>query len=127
MKTEEYEEFYCDCCKTFTKILKTTLKKRKYEKNKKFCVECYSKIVPKHGPKKIDFYPEEIRDIINLDVLPYERVMEVKDVLKTKKKVSFKCKICESESVISFVNMKTRKYAKFEPICQKCILKYVYF
>jgi len=74
--------------------------------------------------KSISFYPKEIRDIIHEKVLPYSRIIKIADKLKTKKLIKFICQECQKESTLRFDKLNGRKYAKLEPVCSECIMKY---
>lgn len=74
--------------------------------------------------KSISFYPKEIRNIIHEKILPYNRIIKIADKLRTKKQISFICQECQKESNVRFDKLNGRKYAKLEPVCSKCIMKY---
>lgn len=108
--------FKCGVCQKESQIGYYSFLKRKKFKFKKLCINCFF--------VKRKNYPDEILDIINDKVLPYERVLPVFEKLKTKKKICFTCKICCKISNVRFDKFKNRKYGYKEPICNKCILKY---
>lgn len=72
--------------------------------------------------KPIDFYPEEVRDILHLDTWEYENIKKIISKLNTKKKVRFDCEMCGNSETIRINEIKKRKICGTRPLCKKCAI-----
>ena len=99
-------KFICEDCGIDCSIDKSMFKKRKHS-DRPLCKDCYSKLVPKWSPVKKEHYPEELWDILDLDVWDIDRVIGFEDRLNTKKRIRFECEICHNEEIMKFNEMKS--------------------
>jgi hypothetical protein len=68
--------------------------------------------------------PDPLRKFWNSDVIPYKEIIPFLDVLRTKRRIEFKCKICKRITSMQFNKMRRRKICGAEPICAKCAIGY---
>lgn len=117
------EKHICLDCKNKFIIQQECLQKRHLRPGEPICKKCYRKI-SKGSRYFSDYYPPELRCILNQDVWDYETVKPFLGKLKTKKKVRFVCQECSKEDIMSINAMKHRKICGYKPICRKCSLKF---
>jgi len=117
------KKFRCVECKSKFYIQKGCFRKRRLRVNEIICQKCYSKI-GNTGRYHEEYYPKELRGMLDQEVWDYNVVKPFIDTLRTKRRVKFICQECNKEDIMSINSMHHRKICGCQPICKRCSLKF---